>query len=262
MILNTQTYPEDADLSVSTPIVILHGLFGNWENWRSPQKALAKNAITIGLDLRNHGQSPHADTMDYAPMAEDVADTLNDLKVNACHLIGHSMGGKVALALTSMASVNIRSLVVVDIAPRRYEGQHHDILSAMSQIQPGALASRKDADEQMAKHVGDMMTRQFLLKNLVRNRTNGGAGYQWTLNLSALTVHYEKLLEPPPMADHFERPTLIIRGSESDYVTDEDLALYHHWADELRSETILGAGHWPHASHGAEVIKLLEDFYT
>jgi len=260
MKLHCQIEPNDQSIADSSPLIILHGLFGNWENWRTPMRKLAAQRTTVGIDLRNHGQSPHADSMSYPEMAQDVAETLSTYGVSSCSVIGHSMGGKVAMALTARTDVQIERLAIVDIAPRNYPPHHRDILKAMNALTPASLNSRREADEQMSALVTDSMTRQFLLKNLIRTPGQGN-GFRWILNLSALTSQYDSLLEIPPMASALSQPVLVIRGGESDYVSDEDVSRFEGWGSSVQVETIAGAGHWPHASHGAEVSAMLDRFF-
>ena len=241
-------------------LVVLHGLFGNWENWRTPIKQLATDRRVLGLDLRNHGKSPHDDEMDYILMAQDVAETLDQLGIKRCSVLGHSMGGKVAMALTTQLNTTLDSLIIVDIAAREYAAHHTSIIRAMRALNLAQIDSRKTAELALSSSVEDRMTRQFLLKNLERSSLDSSNEFRWTLNLAAIDSQYPHLQKTPPLAEQFTRPMLLIRGALSDYVEEPDIEKLCQWATQCRVETIDGAGHWPHASHASEVIGLIKEF--
>jgi len=248
-------------------LVILHGLFGSWENWGTQMRALSKHYRVIGLDLRNHGASRHVQGMSYTAMAEDVVETLEALDIKHYALLGHSMGGKVAMTLAlsrqPYQSCAPNRLIIVDIAPRSYPPQHWDILHAMHAIDTSALRSRAEAEQQLMQAIPEPAIRQFILKNLQRLKTGG---YRWQLNLDALRNGYDQLLEMPTIeaADRgrYEQPVLVIRGALSDYVGAADLSLFERHFMHYQLVTIDGAGHWPHASHVGEVQNTLLEFLS
>lgn len=260
MILNSHSVGEGHDL------VILHGLFGSWENWGRLMRSLQESYRITGLDLRNHGQSDHVPDMTYAEMAQDVAETLQSLNIEHYTLLGHSMGGKVAMTLAAQSVVPANKntdanslitpakLIIVDIAPREYPPTHLQMMQAMLDLNVTALTSRTDADAQLANVVAEPSVRQFLLKSL---RRLNDVGYQWQINLPALYESYTNLLGVPSLiksaANRYPNPVLVIRGSASDYVSDSDLQKYRQLYSNLSVISIDGAGHWPHASHLAEV---------
>jgi len=251
-----------------TPFVVLHGLFGCGENLRTVSRLLATAGDAsdiaveiIALDLRNHGRSPHADSIDYTLMTEDVRETLSSLDIQHFHLLGHSMGGKVAMQLAASASPPPASLMVLDIAARDYQPSHNAILAALNTLEPDTLKSRADAAKALASQLPgvapDDPLVQFLLKNL--ERTESGS-YRWRFNLGALTKHYPQLLLAPTLTQPSDVPTLLIRGGNSPYVTDSDLDLMRKTFSQLSVNTVAGAGHWLHASHSKEVHAAIANF--
>jgi len=253
------------------PLVILHGLFGAGDNWAGIGKALVEAGLPVEIlafDLRNHGESPHEAGMDYPLLAQDVRDTLAHAGIEEYHLLGHSMGGKVALQLACnpvdhsdhQGEPRVRTLTVVDIAPRQYQPSHQAILQALNALQPATLSSRSQADEQLATTIPEQNLRLFLLKNL---RRDGTSGYQWQLNLPVLTQEYAKLLQAPTRTQQYSGPTLLVRGGlkPQRYVSDADLDLISQWCKEPEILTIADAGHWPHATHKPQVLDGLLTFY-
>ena len=261
MILNSK-------ISGSGPnLVILHGLFGSLENWGAMAQKLAGRFRIIRLDLRNHGASPHAESTSYRELAEDVAQTLSSLNVTHYYLLGHSMGGKVAMTLAALQNTapqaptnapRLGKMIVVDIAPRAYAPTHLSILHAMQSVDTTSLSSRKSADNALQHAIPDSVMRQFILTNLVRVAEQG---FKWRLNLQALAAGYSQLLEMPDRVG-IRQPVLVIRGTESDYVNADDEALFAELYPNCAIVAIEGAGHWPHASHSQDVFQAISPFLT
>ena len=226
-------------------IIILHGLFGSGGNWRSVARSLSESHLVYTLDLRNHGDSPHTDTMSYPTMAADVRAFMDAENIDAATVIGHSMGGKTAMRLALESPERVARLVVVDIAPVVSPTDHLPALRAMTALNLEGVTTRSEADRRLATELPDAGLRMFLLQNL----RSHPAGFQWRLNLRAIESSLESLLDfPDPDTNwQYPGPTAIVRGELSDYVLPE-----HH--DVIRalfplSEiiTIEGAGHWLHA---------------
>lgn len=251
------------------PLVILHGLFGSFDNWGSVSKRLSAkaefNLEVISLDLRNHGNSPHTAEMSYASMADDVAETLIKEGVEHYHLLGHSMGGKVAMTLAQQpndrrhSKLSLRSLIVVDIAPRQYQPTHLEIIAALQTLDLNIVKSRSDANERLSDAIPSLEIRQFILKNLYRDQQGA---YAWKLNLAAIAAAYDALLVNPLSNDTApcDTPTLLIRGADSNYVAEADLTGFRHYFPALSIHTVAGAGHWPHASHTQETMTAITTF--
>lgn len=241
------------------PLVVLHGLFGTWDNWGTQIRRLAEHRDVYGLDIRNHGESPHLPETDYPSMAQDVIDTLASLALSSVILLGHSMGGKIALNAASLAPGQIERLIIVDIAPKAYPPHHTRILAGLNALEPTTLASRKEADQRLQPYVSSAVVRAFLLKNL---RREAGGGYRLKLNLPALTDGYDQVMRAPEKTARLTQPTLLIHGSESDYVDPvADQSLLAEWFDNCQLVAIGGAGHWPHASHPDTVYDAITAFF-
>jgi len=226
----------------SVPIVILHGLFGAKENWQSIARRLSGHNRVITVDLRNHGASFHHPKHTYCVMADDVHTLLKHLNVASCIMIGHSMGGKVAMQYAQKFPIELEKLIVVDIAPVAYARHHDDILEALNRLPLDAIENKRDADGWLAKTIDDARVRQFLLTNLIRR---DGHCYVWRMNLVALTTEYNHTAEAPSLnKPAYEGPTLFIRGGLSDYIVSEMHACITEYFPDNKIVTIENAGHW------------------
>ncbi len=225
-------------------VVILHGLFGSTPNFTGLAKALSPYFNVVRLDLRNHGRSFHHHAMDYCTMADDVVRTLNSLGISRCVLIGHSMGGKVAIEIAARYSAYISHLVVVDIAPKTYPlDTHSNVLHGLNSLVLEDISSRQQADQHLQEYLDDAMLRQFLLSNLQR----GEQGFEWRINLAVLTQSYANIAASPALPENFLQPCLFVLGGASDYVSEQDRLVISRHFDHVVFNTIEGAGHWLHA---------------
>lgn len=246
--------------SEGKPLIILHGLFGSLSNWAWHSKKFASHFSVYALDLRNHGGSPHADSMTYPQMARDVLHFMDAQNIKKAHILGHSMGGKVAMQLALTAPQRVDRLVVADISPVQYggeRGEHDEIFEGMCALQPESLQSRAEADRQLADWVEDEIVRQFLLSNLVRHPDGG---FQWRINLPALKKCYPALRAKPEADAAFQGPVLFVRGDLSDYIQprhkDEVLSLF----PAAQIKTIMQTGHWLHAEKPDTFNRIVTDF--
>ncbi len=242
------------DAASGAPIVILHGLFGLADNWMGIAKALSQTNPVHLLDLRNHGRSPHNPVFNYVAMGGDLHEFMQGQDLRGAVLIGHSMGGKVAMHYACLHPERLSRLVVIDIAPRYYPVHHRVILDALLGVDLANLQNRQQADEQLARHIAETDVRQFLLKNLYR--TDAG-GFAWRFNLPAINDQIENVGEALPEGFVFHKPTLFVRGGLSYYIKDADMDLILKHFPEARLETVARAGHWVHAEKPAELLALL-----
>jgi len=227
------------------PIVLLHGMLGSSRNWQTAGRALASARRVFALDLRNHGMSPHADRMPYGAMAEDVVAWLDSHGVGRAELVGHSMGGKVAMLLACRHPGRVGRLVVVDVAPRDYDWpDDREEFAAMNELELGGLKSRAEAEARFEARVPGWAMRKFMATNL--ERTPEG-GWRWQINLPAITAALPELeLNPLAAGDRFTGPALFIAGGKSRYIGPGDReAILGHFPS-ARFETIADAGHNPH----------------
>lgn len=238
------------------PVVILHGLFGFSDNWQTVAKALADHHLVITPDLRNHGRSPKAPTHTYPEMAEDLKEFLEKHWIFKTALIGHSMGGKVAMQFALNYPDMVDKLVVVDIAPGPADDNHSGIFEALLGLDLSGIHSRQEADDWLNARISDYGVRQFLLKNITRHHDGS---YAWKMNLPVLWKEYPNILAGVE-GDPFNKPALFIRGSRSNYIKDEDFSLIESLFPQAEIATIEGAGHWVHAEKPAELLATLRTF--
>jgi pimeloyl-ACP methyl ester carboxylesterase len=227
------------------PLVILHGLFGSGGNWRRVARALACSHRVLSVDLRNHGASPWVDSMSYLEMADDVLRLIEREGLSRPEVIGHSMGGKVAMALALMYPQQVGRLTVVDIAPVTYADRLSVFAEAMRAIGTLGVASREEARQRLAERVPDAEVVPFLMQNLVARN----AHFDWRLNLAAILAAIPALCAFPSELRtlRFTRPVQVIAGGRSDYVTQADGAAFRPMFPQARVEVIEEAGHWVHA---------------
>ncbi|MCB2039899.1 MAG: alpha/beta fold hydrolase [Rhodoferax sp.] len=227
------------------PLLILHGLFGSATNWRSMARKLADRHAVHALDLRNHGASPWADTMTYTEMADDVRHYIEQHDLGAVTVMGHSMGGKTAMALALAFPDRVERLVVVDIAPRSY----HDSLSSYAQAMRGidlmAAASRGEVQRQLQALLPDASVAPFLVQNLVPRDDH----FDWRINLAAISASMLDLTGFPAELQErvFDKPTAAIAGALSDYVPGGNTQSFRPMFPRIEIEVIDGAAHWVHA---------------
>ncbi len=233
------------------PIIILHGMFGTLDNWQTLGKELAEHFTVFLVDQRNHGRSPHTDVHNYTAMAEDLGEFMTSNWIYKTHLIGHSMGGKTAMQLATTHPDLIDKLVVVDIAPKQYPGGHEEIIEALQGLDPTKVESRQEASDFLESRITDFGVRQFLLKNLTRNKDGG---YRWKMNLDVIQDHYEEILAPGIGPEVFEGETLFIRGGKSRYIQDEDWPQILEHFPNAQLKTIANVGHWVHAEAPDELL--------
>lgn len=236
------------------PLVLLHGLLGSSRNWQTAGAGLAEAAggrQVWALDLRNHGKSPWSEVMSYDAMVADVLAWMDARGWGAVDLMGHSMGGKVAMVLACRHPERVRRLVVVDIAPRDYLSHGHRAeFAAMNELRLETLQSRGEAEMKMEGRVPDWAMRKFLTTNLERGEDGA---WRWAINLPVLTAALPEVERNPLAAgERFAGPTLFLRGGKSRYVREEDLAGIAEAFPGSRVETIVAAGHNPHMETRAE----------
>ncbi|MFP4011135.1 MAG: alpha/beta fold hydrolase, partial [Spirochaetaceae bacterium] len=255
---------------------VLHGLFGSGDNWRSSARVFSRKARVVLVDMPNHGMSPHTDDMRYPSMAESVRGLIEELGLGGSFVLGHSMGGKAAMALALRHPEVVRGLVVVDIAPRDYPPGHLEIIAGMREVAAASPSSRSEADRILARRVQNSAIRAFLLESLVRGGDGGAAagdggdggagagagdgGYRWALNIDAIASCYEHLTSWPSLQGHYEGPALFIAGGRSSYVGPEDTPEIERLFPRARLESIDNAGHWLHVEQRQVFTELVLDF--
>lgn len=241
------------------PLIILHGLLGSLDNWQSIARELGRNYKVYTVDLRNHGKSPHSDTMNYEAMASDVLALMDKLGLLHAHIIGHSMGGKVAMYFALHYPERVDKLVVVDIAPKAYSRGHDQIFKALFSIDPAMIDSRSEADEQIQVYIPEPAVRLFLLKNLARD---ADGHFYWKMNLEVIYKNYEAIIEAIASPWPYPKPVLFLRGGKSAYIRAEDELSITDLFAQATIQTIPNAGHWLHAEAPQLFIARVTDFLS
>lgn len=239
------------------PIIILHGLFGSSDNWLSIARVLAEHHKVYLLDQRNHGDSFHSDDFNFKVMADDLKNFIEQHTIDDPVIIGHSMGGKVAMHFAVNYPALYDRMIVVDISPKAYPVHHKKILEGLTSINLESLKSRKEADDQLSEYVKDKAERQFLLKNLAR-KENGN--YEWKLNLPVINEQIENMGKGLEGRLASDKSTLFLRGEKSDYIRNEDSISIEAFFPNFEVKTIEGAGHWVHAEQPQHFLKAVNDF--
>jgi esterase len=247
-----------AEYGAGPPLAILHGLFGSGRNWTSIAQRLAAHHRVLAFDLRNHGASPWADDMDYREMAEDARASLKSRGYERFALLGHSMGGKVAMIAALQYPEMVERLVVADIAPVRYVMRHLGEAQAMRRLDLAGIARRSQADAALAAAVPDAAERGFLLQNLILE--NGGV--RWRVNLDAIEENMPLLVDFPTtqVGRSYNGPALFIAGARSDYVLPQHEPAIRRLFSKAEIARIENAGHWLHAEQPAAFLAIVESF--
>jgi pimeloyl-ACP methyl ester carboxylesterase len=245
-------------LGSGKPLFILHGLFGSSDNWQTLAKQFGEYFTVYLIDLRNHGHSPHSDEFSYKAMSEDLLELMADEGLDKTTLLGHSMGGKVALQFTVDHQEKVEKLIVVDIGIKKYPATNQYVVDALEKFSPENLASRKEAEQILVQYIEDVGTRQFLLKNLY---WDDNQKLQWRFNLEAIKNNLKNVGEatPAPSAP-IELPVLFLKGERSDYIFNGDMRLINAAFPNAKLETIPGAGHWVHADQPMAFFKAIMSF--
>ena len=239
-------------------LLILHGLFGSGKNWHSHMRRFAESFEVYSIDLRNHGQSFHADEMNYPAMAADVARLIAHLGLRDCRILGHSMGGKVAMTLAIQHPALLSCLIVADIAPVAYQHDYDDLIEPILALDLDSFDSRTQIDHALRPNIPEDLLRAFLLQNLLREAD----GWRWRVNWQVLQQDMDYLtgftaLQPDWVS---KLPSLFIRGARSDYVGSAEIDVIKRHFSNASIATIDAAGHWLHAEQPLQFSQLALEF--
>ncbi|RRJ89390.1 alpha/beta fold hydrolase [Flavobacterium macacae] len=232
------------------PLLILHGYLGMSDNWKTLATQFASEGYqTHALDLRNHGRSFHSDEFTYDAMVQDVLDYCEGNNLEKVSIIGHSMGGKVAMFFATKYPEKIDKLIIADIGPKYYRPHHQDIMEGLNAVDFSKKPERSDVEEFLKPHIPDFGTRQFLMKSLYWVET-GQLGFRF--NVSVFNDKIDNIGEALPENAVFEKPTLFLKGGNSNYIKDEDTEMIKKHFPNSEIKTIANAGHWLHAEKPKE----------
>lgn len=244
-------------IGTGDPVIIIHGLFGMSDNWATFAKRLSETHMVILVDVRNHGRSKHTDSFTYQDAANDIAELCEENWIYNATIIGHSMGGKLAMQLSHDHPEIVERLIVVDIAPVTYNGGHELIIKTLLGIDLGSAVTRKDIEEKIYKEIPDLVVVRFLMKNLARDKENGG--FRWKMNLPVLSQAYNNILAEIVIRD-IDIPTLFVKGEKSDYILSEHEEIIDAIFESYEIVEIAEAGHWVHADAPEALLSLVQSF--
>ncbi|MHC1776739.1 MAG: alpha/beta fold hydrolase [Lentimicrobium sp.] len=241
------------------PLIILHGIFGISDNWVTLGKRLAEKFSVYIPDLRNHGQSPHSPAFNYTAMADDLLEFIEEHELKKPMIIGHSMGGKVAMTFAQEYPEMVEKLVIVDISLRKYPGRnvHFDMINAMMAVNFEAVSTREEVELLLESSIPDKRIRLFVMKNLYRKTRHT---FDWRLNLPAISSNMDYIFEGVETNGTYNGPTLFIKGGKSDYIIVDDFPMIYKKFPAAKIQTIEGASHWVHADSPGELCKLFSMF--
>ena len=239
------------------PIIIMHGMFGMLDNWQLIAKKLSEEYLVYLVDLRNHGRSPHSTEFGYDVMADDLLEFMQNNWLHHAYIIGHSMGGKVAMKFALDNPDMVDKLIVVDIAPKAYKGNHEPIIDALMGLDLSKINSRTEAEAYLRTKIDEESTVQFILKNLSREKDGS---YNWKMNLPVIVEHYREILGHKETDEQYEGPTLFVKGEQSSYILTEEFPDYLHNFPNAKLSVVPNAGHWVHAENPEEFSRQVFDF--
>lgn len=246
------------------PLILLHGLFGSLENLGGVARRLQDDWQIHSLDQRNHGSSPHTDEMTYPLMASDVVAYMDANGIDKAHLLGHSMGGKVAMQVALHYPERVQTTIVADIAPVTYPPRHDAILEGLKNLDLRGVKSRSEADSRLAEYVEIPGVRQFLLKNLERipkeENTDDERLFRWRLNLPVIDASYSNLAAAPEGNGPHDGKVLFIKGADSAYIQTKHQDTIQRLFPNAELKIIEGTGHWLHAEKADTFANLCREF--
>ncbi len=241
-------------------LIMLHGLFGSLDNFRSVSLHMERALTVVRMDLPGHGLSPSLPCLSIEAMAEEVLAEIARLGITRFHLLGHSLGGKVAMSVAGSPDCQgLQSLCVVDIAPKDYPPHHQEILEALQAMDLQTIEDRREADRELRSAIPDAGVRAFLLKSLYRHESGR---LRWRFDLKQLAQDYPLISRAPQIRQVIEPPTLFIKGGSSDYLSAADEPAIKAVCAQPSLKIITGAGHWPHAEKPAQFTRICQEFLS
>jgi len=244
------------------PLIILHGLFGISDNWVSYGKRIATEGFEVFIiDQRNHGHSPHSDVFNYLALSDDLFDFIDEHEIDNPIIMGHSMGGKVAMRFALENPQFVKRLVVVDITLKSYGPRvnHKKIIEAMHRVDLSQAKTRRDVEAMLAEFIKEPRIRLFVLKNLYRTENNR---FDWRINFEGISKNLDQMFDAIDTLAKFEKPTLFIKGGASDYITLEDFPQIRYNFPHAEIVTIAGASHWVHVEAPEKFYQITSGFLT
>ena len=224
-------------------LLLIHGLFGSLDNLAVIRRDLQSDFNVLSVDLPDHGKSQHTTAFSFEHYASQLFDLIDQLKIKELHILGHSLGGKIAMMMALKQSHRITKLVIADISPAKYSARHHAVLAGLNNVDLNNTKDRTHANQQMAEYVIEPGVRQFLLKSLYQN----DGKWAWRFNLNLLERDYNHLSQAIESDNQFVNPVLFIKGGNSDYLLSEHQAPIAKLFPNSQAKVIQNTGHWLHS---------------
>ncbi len=237
--------------------MLIHGLFGSLENLGAIARLLSEHFTVYSVDLLNHGRSPQTNSVSLDIMVDAFFEWLNEQGLDQVHLVGHSLGGKVAMEFALTHPERVDKMVVMDIAPVHYDPHHNAVFQGLFAVNVNDIRSRSDAENAMKPFVPEDAVRSFLLKNLVRSSSGQ---FSWRMNLNALHEGYASLIRANAKEKAFPRDTLFVKGGASDYIQESHREEIMSRFPKAGLKVVANTGHWLHAEKPQLVARLIDNF--
>lgn len=242
------------------PFIILHGFLGMGDNWKTLAKKYSEQGYQVHLvDQRNHGRSPHSSEFSYELMSADLLEYCNDNQLSNIILLGHSMGGKTAMDFACSNPSVVKKLIIADIAPKYYAPHHQSILESLQALDFNTISSRNDAEQVLKQYINEPGTRLFLLKNVYRKEKTS---FGLRINLNTLVTKVSEIGKSLANHSTFDKPTLFLRGENSNYILDTDQELINSHFPNSELKTVSNASHWLHAENPTEFFEYSTQFIS
>ena len=252
-LVNFKTYGESAHPC----LIIIHGLFGSLDNWQSLAKKWSNNYYVVCIDVRNHGKSFHSEDMSFDALALDILNVCHHLQIKKVHLLGHSMGGKIAMKFASQYPEHLDCLIIVDVAPFAYSPHHGEVFDMLRVLDLKKYSTRLEIESEIRQRLREETVIQFMMKNVRRNDQE--LFFEWKFNLTVLDRDYLYLIQYIP-AKGYNGKTLFIGGEQSKYITKETSIHIFELYPNAELEFVTNAGHWVHADNPEEFYRKINLF--
>jgi esterase len=239
-------------------ILLLHGLFGSLDNLSALRRKFTASFQVLSIDLPDHGRSSFTHTFSFEHYAFIISELIDSLEIRRLTIVGHSLGGKVAMQIALNQHELISHLVVLDIAPVKYTPRHSDVFQGLNSVVLADIKSRQEADTALTKYVEDSATRQFLLKSLYQEN----AFWKWRFNLELLQTDYERLSAAITSGKPYLGPVLFVKGEHSDYLLPEHKQAVVGLFPKSQSKMIRNTGHWLHAEKPLHCVNIINTFLS
>lgn len=239
------------------PLIIIHGLLGSSDNWLTLSKSFVQDFSVYMIDLRNHGRSPHSDEFTIDAMVDDLLEFMNDQQLDSAAVLGHSLGGWVAMNFAVRHPEKVDKLIIEDFAPKKYRNDLIGFMEWLVNWDISKIESLREADEELKEISNELEVRGFIMKNLRRKKGNG---FEWKINVEAIHNNLDQVSGYLGDKQKFEKPTLFIRAGKSGYIKAEDETSIKYHFPNAKIKTVSGARHWVHADEPDDFVSAVKDF--